>query len=213
MPTSRLLLLLAVLALSPGCSLFPDPVVPPPPPIDDPPVDLSVGCPDTTYPSWATSPYVLPYRVGEQYRVNLSHCSGSYHSEGRPDAFAIDFAMPIGTMITASRAGTVVHVEERGEDGHHPNNLVVIDHGDGTFAEYMHLTQDGALVDVGDAVVQGTEIGLSGNTGLAGYPHLHLVMVEGSYAYPYTSMPVTFSNTTPNPRSLESGVSYTAESY
>jgi murein DD-endopeptidase MepM/ murein hydrolase activator NlpD len=152
--------------------------------------------------------------VGQEYRVDLSHCSGSYHSEGQPDAFAIDFAMPIGTTVTAARAGRVVYVREDGVDGPgSPNNLVVVDHGDDTFAEYMHLTFEGALVEMGDAVEPGDMIGLSGATGLAGYPHLHFVVVEGRWAYPYTSIPTTFRNTEANERSLASGHTYRANSY
>jgi murein DD-endopeptidase MepM/ murein hydrolase activator NlpD len=169
-----------------------------------------VGCAGAIYPDWATSPYVLPYPVGITRRVDLSNCTGSFHSAHLPDAFATDFAMPIGTVITASRSGTVVHVEERGLDLGFPNNLVVVDHGDGTFAQYMHLTQNGALVAVGVVVSQGDELGLSGATGLAGYPHLHFVVTEDDWEWPYASIPVTFSNTEPNPRGLRPGHAYTA---
>jgi hypothetical protein len=173
--------------------------------------DLDIGCPDATYPAWETSPYVLPYPVGESYRVNLSHCSGSYHSWGLPDAFAIDFAMDVGTHVTASRAGTVVYVEESGIDYDFPNNLVIVDHGDGTFAAYMHLTENGALVDVDEVVESGDTLGLSGVTGLAGYPHLHFVVIEEDWSWPYFSAPTTFSNTAANPRSLRPGQVYAAE--
>lgn len=174
---------------------------------------LADGCPGVTYPDWQSSSYVLPYPVGKAYEVNLSTCGGSYHSQGRPDEFAIDFDMAIGTLITACRAGTVVHVVESGFDGNHPNNLVVVDHGDNTYAEYMHLTHDGALVNVGDKVKQGDDIGLSGSTGLAGYPHLHFVVSDGSWQWPYESTPVTFSNTMSNVRSLASGTKYEAYPY
>ena len=174
--------------------------------------DLDIGCPSTTYPSWEASPYVLPYPVGESYRVDLSHCSGSYHSWGLPDAFAIDFSMDVGTHITASRGGTVVHVEESGIDYDFPNNVVVVDHGDDTYAAYMHLTENGALVDVGETVAPGDTLGLSGVTGLAGYPHLHFVVIADDWtAWPYVSVPTTFSNTSANPRSLRSGRVYAAE--
>lgn len=177
------------------------------------PVDANVGCPGAAYPSWATSPYVLPYPVDARYQVDLSNCSGSFHGVGKPDEFAIDFAMTIGTGITASRAGIVVYVEESGVDGGFPNNLVIVDHGDGTFAQYMHLTENGAWVSVGDAVARGDPVGLSGATGLAGYPHLHFVVSGSDWEWPYVSVPVTFSNTAANPRSLQSGLIYTALSY
>jgi hypothetical protein len=183
-------------------------------PVENEPVQgFTAGCPNTTYPPWEISPYVLPYPVGERYMTRLSHCSGSYHSEGQPDEYAIDFAMDIGTIITASRQGTVVHVIETGVDGEFPNNLVVVKHSDNTFAQYMHLTRYGAMVEVGDFVVQGDSIGRSGATGLAGYPHLHFVVTDGGWEYPYSSIPYTFKNTEANPYSLEARHYYTAEPY
>jgi len=121
--------------------------------------------------------------------------------------------MQIGTLITASRPGVVTFVEESGRDAGFPNNLVVVDHGDGTFAEYMHLTLDGALVTVGDTVDYGDDIGLSGVTGLAGYPHLHLVVVRDDPAWPYESVPITFKNATANPRGLSANTAYEALTY
>lgn len=196
---ARLLLLASTLA---GCE--PEPTTP---------ADGEVGCRGASYPDWAASPYVLPYPVGVTHGVDLSNCSGSYHSSTLPDAFATDFAMPIGTHVTASREGTVVYVEETGIDYAFPNNVVVVDHGDGTFAHYMHLTESGASVAVGASVVRGDTLGMSGATGLAGYPHLHFVVTEDDFAWPYVSIPVTFSNTDPNPRGLHAYEAYTALPY
>jgi hypothetical protein len=174
--------------------------------------DSVVGCTNADYPNWETSLYVLPFPVGETYQVELGNCSSSYHAAGRNDELAYDFAMGIGTLITASRSGTVIYVEESGKKSE-INNLVVVDHGDSTFAEYMHLKQDGALVEVGDFVEQGDKIGLSGATGLAGYPHLHFIVVQGLWEWPYEGVPVTFSNTTANPFGLASNTHYTALPY
>jgi murein DD-endopeptidase MepM/ murein hydrolase activator NlpD len=77
----------------------------------------------------------------------------------------------------------------------------------------MHLTQDGALVSMGESVMRGDTLGLSGATGLAGYPHLHFVVTESDWAWPYASTPVTFSNTDANPRGLQAGGTYTALPY
>lgn len=183
-------------------------------PVVRPPLENSttVGCPEANYPDWETSPYVLPYSVAETYEVRLSNCSSSFHAEGTNDELAFDFVMDVGTLITASRAGTVVYIEEDGH-GRELNNLVVVDHGDGTFGEYMHLQFEGALVDVGDVVEQGDAIGLSGATGLAGYPHLHFIVVRDSWEWPYIGVPITFSNTAPNPHSLASDTPYTALPY
>lgn len=172
-----------------------------------------VGCPGAHYNNWEGSPYVLPYPIGETYKVHLSHCSGSYHSDGRPDKFAVDFEMPIGSIITAARRGEVVHVEERGVDGEFPNNLIVIYHNDGTYAQYMHLTRFGAIPEIGDFVEKGDEIAYSGATGVAGYPHLHFVVTLDGWEYPYTSIAYNFSNTAPNPRGPKARTYYTALPY
>ena len=171
-----------------------------------------IGCSDADYPAWETSDYVLPFLVGRTYPVRLSNCSSSYHAQGTNDELAFDFVMDVGTLVTASRAGTVIFVEEGGTRSE-LNNVVVIDHGDDSYAEYMHLMLDGALVEVGDSVEQGDEIGLSGVTGLAGYPHLHFIVVEREWRWPYVGVPVTFRNTAPNPHSLASYTEYTALDY
>lgn len=168
-----------------------------------------VGCANATYPDWETSIYVLPFSTGETYRTRLTNCSTSYHAQGKDDQFAYDFAMPIGTLITASRAGKVIFVEQDGK-GRELNNSVTVDHGDNTYAGYLHLKQNGSLVEVGDVVEQGDSIGLSGVTGAAGYPHLHFIVTKDGWDWPYTGTPVTFRNTAPNPRGLITNGEYTA---
>lgn len=176
--------------------------------------EVPLGCDGAKYNDWETSEYVLPYPIGQTYAISLSHCSGSYHSIGRPDQFAIDFRMNIGTAITACRAGKVVFVEESGFDRAFPNNLVVLQHEDGTYLQYMHLTHEGAEVSIGQDLSKGQLVGYSGSTGLAGFPHLHLVATSGgSWQYPYTSFPTTFSNTRKNEISLQKGDAYSAPSY
>lgn len=171
-------------------------------------------CPDAVYPNWKTSKYVLPYPVGLTYLVKLSNCSASYHSAGKPDQFAVDFAMDIGTLITASRGGEVIAVEEAGRDYDRAhNNYVIIDHKDGTYGYYMHLTHQGAIVKIGDTVTKGDSIGYAGATGLAGYPHLHLVIVKDNYSWPYESIPLNFRNTSKNERGLSSNTAYKALAY
>jgi len=209
--------LLPVLFIMAECSDSPDYITSPSPNQNNGQTNTgseNVGCPNTEYPNWKSSPYVLPYPVDTEYRTDLSQCSGSYHGEGEPDQFATDFNMSIGTIITASRPGTVVQVEERGVDFQFPNNLVIIEHNDGTFAQYMHLTLNGATVEIGDIIEKGDTIGKSGATGLAGYPHLHFVVTRaGSWQYPYESIPHNFSNTDPNPRGLKKNTRYRANSY
>jgi murein DD-endopeptidase MepM/ murein hydrolase activator NlpD len=175
------------------------------------PGPLAKGCSGKSYPEWSSSPYVLPYPVGLTYKTGLTNCLGMH--TGTLDQYAVDIDMPIGSKITAAREGKVTYVIESGFDGSHPNNFVIVEHSDNTFAGYMHLTHNGATVNVGDSVVKGQEIGLSGSTGLAGYPHLHFVIAQGQWQFPFISIPVTFKNTLSNKNSLAPYTSYEAFAY
>src|SRR5262245_61204438 len=49
------------------------------------------------FPDWHSSPFVLPYPVGQAYRVSQGNCSHGGHSG--PYKYAYDFVMPLGTTI------------------------------------------------------------------------------------------------------------------
>ncbi|MCB0322281.1 MAG: M23 family metallopeptidase [Bdellovibrionales bacterium] len=160
------------------------------------------------YPEQGSSPYMLPWQVGEQYTVGQGNCTRDSHSEDQ--AYAYDFDMDIGTAVTAARAGIVIFVEERFVDGNRePDdiNAVVIQHEDGTVGGYYHLTQNGALVSVGQLVTAGQVIGLSGDTGDSTGPHLHFEVLT---CFDCDSVPVTFKNTSPHPQGLIEGETYLA---
>lgn len=178
-------------------------------------VDFAVGCEGVSYPNWETSPHALPYPVGKSYRIGLSHCGGSPHNVGDPDQFAINIEMDIGTLVTASRKGTIMFVEESGMDFQPTNNMVVLRDEDGFFLQYQHLTHNGAIVAVGDLVEKGDPIGFSGASNSAPYPFLHFVATRfGDWEFPYSrSYPITFSNTTANPKSLLQGEEYRANPF
>lgn len=52
-------------------------------------------------------------------------------------------------------------------------NVVYIQHEDGTIATYCHLVPNSLLVQVGDIVNTGQELGRLGNSGNSSLPHLH----------------------------------------
>ncbi len=167
------------------------------------------------FPDWQTSPYVLPYPVGTTYYVSQGNCSsGGHHG---PYKYAYDFVMPIGTPVTAVRAGVVAEIRmtfRDGQPGEGQSNWVKIRHADNTIAAYSHLTANGALVKIGDHVEAGQPIGLSGNTGnTGGLPHLHLHLSPCSEPVNCGTLPMTFRNTAPNTHGLSAGRNYTALPY
>ena len=87
------------------------------------------------FPDWQSSPYVLPYRVGSTHYVNQANCSNGGHQG--PFKYAYDFVMPIGTTVTAARAGVVADVRMKFRDGQHgedESNWIKLRHPDGSFA-------------------------------------------------------------------------------
>lgn len=78
------------------------------------------------------------------------------------------------------------------------NNEIIILHSDGTLAEYVHLNKNGAVVKIGDEVVQGQHIGFSGNTDWSKGPHLHFSVfipkIDGERTYIKTKFNVAGSN-------------------
>lgn len=90
-----------------------------------------------------------------------------------------DFRVMSGTPVRAANDGEVVLASPLFFEG----NCIVIDHGDGLKTIYMHLSE--TQVKAGERVKKGQVIALSGGTGRATGPHLHLaVRWEGAYLDP-----------------------------
>jgi murein DD-endopeptidase MepM/ murein hydrolase activator NlpD len=143
--------------------------------------------------------------------VDQGNCGSGSHAPGTIVQYAYDFLMPIGTPVIASRDGTVLLVEESFADGTRQpgsENFVNIVHSDGSIAGYVHQTQGGALVAVGDLVRQGDVIGLSGDSGSSSQPHLHF-HIQSCDGCP--TEPVTFRDTRSHPNGLVEGEAYLAE--
>ena len=91
----------------------------------------------------------------------------------------LDFAVPAGTPIHAVNSGTVILARPLFFEG----NCIVLDHGQGLLSLYLHLSE--FRVKEGDKVAPGQLLGLSGGTGRASGPHLHLaVRWQGVYLNP-----------------------------
>ena len=97
--------------------------------------------------------------------------------------FGLDFRVPSGTPVAAMNDGTVLLARPLYFEG----NFVVLDHGQGLLTLYLHLSE--FKVKEGDQVKRGQIIGLSGGTGRATGPHLHVaVRWQGTYLDPASLM-------------------------
>lgn len=88
----------------------------------------------------------------------------------------MDYHAAPGTPVLAANAGQVVLAAPLYYEG----NCVIINHGQQFMTIYMHLSK--LSVKEGDKVEKGQEVGLSGATGRATGPHLH-VAVRWQNAY------------------------------
>lgn len=105
-------------------------------------------------------------------------------------ANAVDILMPVGTPVIAARSGFAMDVAGQAggdeieggspyyEDRTQFGNYVRILHDDGTWAEYLHLKDGSVTVRNGARVEAGTQIALSGATGIASRPHLHFAVMK-----------------------------------
>jgi hypothetical protein len=153
--------------------------------------------------------YILPFVKGTEHQL-IQGNNGKYGHTGHAE-FAFDFLMPIGTEVIAARGGKVVKIEEKFVDNTRKpgeENYVIIQHEDGTFARYYHLTKDGALVNVGQDVAQGDRIGLSGNSGASAGAHLHFDVTTKCNDWGCQTVKIEFTNVGENP--LKDGQTYKA---
>lgn len=122
--------------------------------------------------------YELPFPRGTSEFISQGYFGKLSHQE----EYALDFDLKEGTPVHAVRAGTVVKVVDHFNKSCPEssclefNNFIIIQHDDGTYADYAHLKQNGAIVRAGDQVATGDPIGYSGNTGWTTGPHLHLTI-------------------------------------
>jgi murein DD-endopeptidase MepM/ murein hydrolase activator NlpD len=111
----------------------------------------------------------------------------TYNGKTRSIHQGLDFRAAIGTPITATHAGKVLLAREMYYEG----GFVVLDHGEGLFSLYMHLSK--FEVKEGDTVEQRQPLALSGGSGRVTGPHLHFgVQWQGLYMEPATLLRLRF---------------------
>lgn len=107
----------------------------------------------------------------------------TYNYQGKAVDHQVHLGMDIASTkradVKAANNGIVAFADYLGIYG----NMVLVDHGQGVFSLYSHLSQ--INVNPGDSVDQNTVLGLTGTTGMAGGDHLHFSMlIHGVFVTP-----------------------------
>ena len=118
-----------------------------------------------------------------------------FHKKNANMAHCLDFALKEGTPIQSIASGKILATESiyrkiyRDPQFAARTNYVEVLHQDGTIGLYVHLAWRSIKVSRGQKVKRGQIIGLSGQTGYATYPHLHL----GLYDKTGKNIPIQFA--------------------
>jgi len=126
--------------------------------------------------------FSLPFPKNRVYKI-IQGFNGSHSHNTDDSKCAIDFSLKINDTVCSAADGYVVGVIKdyklsgTSEGWIDYSNYITIYHPQsGLFTQYVHLTKNGSFVKVGDTVLKGQPIGLSGMTGYTTIPHLHFVV-------------------------------------
>ena len=125
--------------------------------------------------------YRLPWQPGVEMQLTQDCNDRCCNDHVGPDGFAYDFANGSGFTVVAARGGTITHLKMSSTAGCgtldcvDDANYIVIDHGDGTQATYLHLAGASLAPGVacGVTVGRGQALATSGTTGWSTGVHLH----------------------------------------
>ena len=156
----------------------------------------------STAPVRAASEYFLPAPAGTTLLVT----QGNVAANG--SQYAWDFAEGTAEFpVVASRGGTVIGFRSdstntacRDITCWKDANYVLVDHGDGTSALYLHLATGSVTVIQGQTVGQGAPLGRADSTGFSYGTHLHFMVEKTPTARTAAgwwwtqSLPITFAD-------------------
>lgn len=148
----------------------------------------------------------LPFPSGKWWVVTQSYDTGTHQNWGfefGDDTYALDFTRSgceaYGEEVTPIADGTVYRVTYDGYGDQGYGNSVIIDHGDGYYSRYAHLSE--VMVNLHESVDTYDYLGRVGNTGYSvgtacsEHPgtHLHLVFYRDTGGYPESVKPEPMS--------------------
>lgn len=158
--------------------------------------------------------YLLPFEASARHKLFQGYRGSFSHQAGSANEYAHDWNLAKNSIVLAARAGVVVGVRQDSNVGgvadrfRNSANYVIIRHGDGTYGEYLHLKQNGALVKLGETVQAGQAIARSGNTGRSSGPHLHFAVFRTIDGKTRETLPVQFKTREGQVQTLEEGKIY-----
>lgn len=125
---------------------------------------------------WGSSALLkpMPSATSSNFGERRSWVFGSLDA-GESEHNGLDLASVRQDIVRSAEAGEVIFDGDLGIYG----NTVIIDHGLGLFSLYSHLSS--IAVRSGDTVERSTELGRTGETGLAGGDHLHFEFRVGRH--------------------------------
>ncbi len=142
--------------------------------------------------------FSLPFPKKKGYKI-IQGYNGSHSHYDAYSKCAIDFSLQINDTVCSAADGYVVGVIKDYEFGGKTEdwvdycNCITIYHPkSGLFTQYVHLIKNGSFVKVGDTVIKGQPIGLSGMTGYTTKPHLHFNVLKPDKNVGLTSTNIEF---------------------
>lgn len=102
----------------------------------------------------------------------------------------VDLVAPIGTNVFSIVSGTVHETRNEDESNGYGNYIII--ENNGYYFMYAHLSYEPNF-NVGDNILSGQLIGLSGDSDTTGEPHLHIESREKSGGF-YSSSPVNIED-------------------
>jgi MYXO-CTERM domain-containing protein len=138
----------------------------------------------------------VPWACGQTFSCTQGNGGATSHTG--ISQYAWDFGMPVGTEVKATRDGTILLIKMNSNLGGcsqtyaNDANYVLVDHGDGTAALYLHLEHNSSSLKVGDPVAAGDTIARVGLTGWTCGPHLHFQVQQICGSWWCQSVPSEF---------------------
>ncbi len=114
------------------------------------------------------------YSITSNYAYRIDPFTGKRELHG-----ALDIAAAYGSKIYSANNGTIYKVARDSVNGIH----VVINHNNGYFTQYNHMSSYVSGLHAGQTVERGQVIGYVGMTGAATGPHLHFAAWYGGAPY------------------------------